>query len=95
MDIDKVRNSICEVSGVKSVHDLHAWALTSGKSSLTAHVVHDPSRTPEILRDDINAILADRFFVFHTTLQMESVPAVRRISPTAHREAETAKAHRG
>lgn len=41
---------------------------------LTAHVVHDPSRTPEILRDDINAILADRFFVFHTTLQMESVP---------------------
>ena len=74
MDIDKVRNSICEVSGVKSVHDLHAWALTSGKSSLTAHVVHDPSRTPEILRDDINAILADRFFVVHTTLQMESVP---------------------
>jgi Co/Zn/Cd efflux system component len=43
-------------------------------NSLTAHVVHDPSSTPEIVREAINAILADRFAVFHSTLQMESVP---------------------
>ncbi|QKV51928.1 MULTISPECIES: cation diffusion facilitator family transporter [Comamonadaceae] len=73
MDIAEVRNSIAKVSGVTSVHDLHIWALTSGKPSLTAHVVHDPSSTPEIVREAINAILADRFAVFHTTLQMESV----------------------
>ena len=30
------------VTDVSSVHDLHIWSLTSGKSSLTAHVVHEP-----------------------------------------------------
>lgn len=77
MDIVEVRKSISAVSGVASVHDLHVWALTSGKPSLTVHVVHEPSSAPESVREAINAVLADRFAIFHTTLQMESVPCSR------------------
>lgn len=74
MDIAEVSKSISAVDGVTSVHDLHVWALTSGKPSLTVHVVHDPSYAPEIVREAINSVLAAKFAVFHTTLQMETVP---------------------
>ena len=44
IDVQEVEKAICAVTGVSSVHDLHIWSLTSGKSSLTAHVVHEPER---------------------------------------------------
>jgi len=58
-----------------SIHDLHIWALTSGKASLTAHVVHDGAASPEAaLLPALQALLAERFDLHHTTLQCESVP---------------------
>lgn len=39
VDIDQVRQTLLGVSGVASIHDLHVWALTSGKASLTVHLV--------------------------------------------------------
>jgi cobalt-zinc-cadmium efflux system protein len=59
---------------VKGVHDLHVWSLTSGKASLTAHVVHLPGIDAQSLLEPLKNVLAERFSVFHTTLQMESTP---------------------
>lgn len=53
------------------MHDLHVWVLTSGKNSLTAHVVHGESTAPAELIKLIEAVLAGRYKVFHTTLQLE------------------------
>jgi cobalt-zinc-cadmium efflux system protein len=65
---------ITSTPGVVSVHDLHVWALTSGKTSLTAHVVHDATNAPDVLIDAIKIKLADQYKVFHTTLQLEIKP---------------------
>ena len=65
---------IVSTPGVVSVHDLHIWALTSGKSSLTAHVVHDPAASSDAIINALKVNLADRFNVFHTTLQLETKP---------------------
>jgi cobalt-zinc-cadmium efflux system protein len=63
------------VPGVSSVHDFHLWALTSGKASLTAHVVYDAAYSPEQqLLPALKDILATRFGVYHTTLQFEMTP---------------------
>ena len=39
IDLDEVRRHLLELPEVQSVHDLHAWTLTSSLPILTAHVV--------------------------------------------------------
>ena len=74
VDVAAVGQLIASTPGVVSVHDLHIWALTSGKTSLTAHVVHDGTAVPDALIDVIKIKLADQFKVSHTTLQLETKP---------------------
>ena len=75
IQVAEVEKAIVAVNGVLSVHDLHIWSLTSGKFSLTAHVVHDPEReAASTLLQALQEVLALRFNVFHTTLQLETTP---------------------
>lgn len=70
--VPEVMAAMTAVPGVQSVHDLHVWALTSGKSALTAHVVYQEGVMPESLLRPLQEVLAKRFQVLHTTLQMEA-----------------------
>jgi cobalt-zinc-cadmium efflux system protein len=79
MDIEQVQAALRAVPGVVSVHDFHLWAVTSGKASLTAHVVYDPAYPAEQLLPLLKEVLASQFAVYHTTLQFE-------LSPCAHTE---------
>lgn len=74
MDLSKIKQSMLAIKGVKSVHDLHVWSLTSGKPTLMAHVVYDTSGSHEAIRQEVGASLAREFSIFHTTLQLEIVP---------------------
>lgn len=72
VQVPEVMAAMAAVPGVQSVHDLHVWALTSGKSALTAHVVYQGGTDPESLLRPLQEVLAKRFQVLHTTLQMEA-----------------------
>lgn len=74
VEIGKIAQEMLAVKGVKSIHDLHVWALTSGKPSLTAHVVYEEAQFQDGVRDQLNAKLAERFSIYHTTLQLEVTP---------------------
>lgn len=71
IDIEEVTKAMLSVSGVLNVHDLHIWALTSGKNSLAAHVVYNENFLPALLIKNIQEVLGSQFKVFHTTLQCE------------------------
>ena len=71
VDVDEVGRTMLAVPGVTGVHDLHVWVLTSGKNALTAHVVHAANIDGAALIEPLKEMLADRFKVFHTTLQVE------------------------
>ncbi|VVC75626.1 Metal cation efflux system protein CzcD [Aquicella siphonis] len=60
------------VDGVKDIHELHVWTITSGRVSLTAHVVIDKSRDCEQVLQKIRELFASQFGISHTTLQHES-----------------------
>jgi cobalt-zinc-cadmium efflux system protein len=76
IDLEEVRRHLIELPEVKSVHDLHAWTLTSSLPILTAHVVvsdecfssGDAGRVLDHLQD----CLSGHFDVAHSTLQFES-----------------------
>jgi cobalt-zinc-cadmium efflux system protein len=75
VDLDEVRQHICEVDGVVDVHDLHAWTITSGVPVLSAHVVVDDActrsgRQGEVL-DRLGECLGTHFDVEHCTFQIE------------------------
>jgi cobalt-zinc-cadmium efflux system protein len=71
LDVDAAGAAICEQEGVRSVHDLHIWTVTSGFGALAAHVVVSPECDRDLVRRRIELLLRERFGIDHTTLQME------------------------
>ncbi|KAI7895376.1 cation efflux protein [Mucor mucedo] len=71
---EAIEKSLLQIPGVVAVHDLHIWALSPGKSSLTAHIT--VSQNKNLSYDDILAkgqqIICDIYGVHHSTLQIES-----------------------
>jgi cobalt-zinc-cadmium efflux system protein len=72
IDPDRVRDAMHAVAGVRAVHDLHIWSITSGQVSLSAHIDVDGSRTDREVLPALCATLRDRFHISHVTLQLEA-----------------------
>jgi cobalt-zinc-cadmium efflux system protein len=75
IDLTEVRAHMTALDGVKDVHDLHAWTITSGLPVLSAHVVVDPAvlsgnRSAAML-DALQFCLSGHFDVVHSTFQLE------------------------
>ena len=71
IDVDQVRESLFTAPGVAGVHDLHVWTITSGRESLSAHVVAKESITAPALLGEIRRMLHERFGINHVTIQIE------------------------
>jgi cobalt-zinc-cadmium efflux system protein len=73
MNLDEVVAVIRKVPGVIDIHDVHLWAITSGKNSFSAHVVHAPAISGSDVTTTIRETLAETFDIDHCTIQCEIV----------------------
>lgn len=71
LDIGEVEATMNAVSGVRSVHDLHVWSVTSGLASLSAHVHIEQTADGDAVLDRITRQLENRFDIHHCTIQIE------------------------
>ncbi|MCP4680096.1 MAG: cation transporter [Deltaproteobacteria bacterium] len=74
VDLQKLADALQKTSGVEKVTDLHAWALTSGYNTLSAHIVTSASLDAdgrEALREHLTGLLLSDFEIHHSTLQVE------------------------
>jgi cobalt-zinc-cadmium efflux system protein len=75
LDVVGLRGHLCEVPGVVDVHDLHAWTITSGMPTLSAHVTVTDQALAErgvgALLDQFSSCVAEHFGVTHATFQIE------------------------
>ncbi len=73
LDMGRLCSELESVAGVTLVHDIHAWTITSGYESLTAHVLVDPDYPGELetLRRRLQQIAYDDFGIAHITIQIE------------------------
>lgn len=71
VDIQKLRKSLEQIPGVKSIHDLHVWSLTSGVNAMSAHVVKDSTSTRNELLKALTEETTNNFTISHTTFQIE------------------------
>jgi cobalt-zinc-cadmium efflux system protein len=76
LDLAAIEEAMTQVAGVRRVHDLHVWTLTSGREAMSAHVVVDDVRESERLLEALHAVLHARFGIDHTTIQLEMEPPV-------------------
>ena len=67
----EVANAMLAVPGVVEVHDLHVWTVGSDFPALSAHVLVAPGDDCHEARRALAAMLAERFDLRHTTLQVE------------------------
>ncbi|HEX5718608.1 MAG TPA: cation diffusion facilitator family transporter, partial [Thermoanaerobaculia bacterium] len=81
IDLDEVRNALAGLPGVRGVHDLHVWTITSGMEALSAHLVVVDEASTTLLLQQVQASLHDRFGIHHTTVQIEPEPCGRFTHP--------------
>ena len=74
IDIEEVEDALASVGGVRSVHDLHVWPLSTTETALTAHLVAPEGSNDDLLRR-VRTMLHDRFHIEHTTIQVERLDA--------------------
>ena len=71
VDVRALGTAMVAVPGVREVHDLHVWEVTSGFPALSAHVRVGTENDCHQARMDLEAMLHDRFGIEHTTLQVD------------------------
>jgi cobalt-zinc-cadmium efflux system protein len=74
LDVTEIGRAMAAVPGVREVHDLHVWTVTSGFPALAAHVLAAPDADPDDVRRAVEAVLHERFEIDHTTLQTRVEP---------------------
>jgi cobalt-zinc-cadmium efflux system protein len=79
LDLGEIERAMTQVAGVRRVHDLHVWTLTSGREAMSAHVVVGDVRESERLLEALHAVLHARFGIDHTTIQLDVERPVLRI----------------
>ncbi len=75
ISLPEIRSTLCDISGVEDVHDLHVWSLGSQSHALATHVtIADiPPSESALILEQIKVTLRDKFQVHHTTIQFENV----------------------
>ena len=78
IDPEQIGRALAAETDVIEVHDLHVWEVTSGFPALSAHVVVRAGSDCHALRRHLQRVLADRFDLHHTTLQVDHEAAPQR-----------------
>jgi cobalt-zinc-cadmium efflux system protein len=73
IDLDLLKSEVEKIAGVKELHEVHVWTITSNKRALSGHVLIDNinTRDSQKILCNIKDLLLERFNISHTTLEVE------------------------
>lgn len=72
VNVEELRTGITKIPGVKAVHDLHVWSLTSGYNAMSAHIVIEDGIPYNDALQLINTTVINNYKIKHTTIQIET-----------------------
>jgi cobalt-zinc-cadmium efflux system protein len=70
VNMTALRGALARLPGVKDVHDLHVWTLTSGYNAMSAHLLMEDERLLRTIIDGARAV-AGEHSIRHVTVQVE------------------------
>ena len=68
IDPEEVKADLAAISGVTEVHDLHIWAVSSGRLALSVHLIAGKNGT---VLAAARAVMKAKYGIVHTTIQVE------------------------
>lgn len=71
VDPHEVSEALSEIEGVRAVHDMHIWSLSSNSHAIAAHVDMEAMAQWQAVLPQMQQILRERFGIEHSTLQPE------------------------
>lgn len=73
IESSEIEKALSGINGIKTLHHLHVWSLSSGIHALSAHVQIDDQMTSQsdVLLAEIQGLLEHKFGILHTTIQFE------------------------
>jgi cobalt-zinc-cadmium efflux system protein len=83
---EAVGHALVAEPDVVEAHDLHVWTLTSGFPIVSAHVLVRRESDCHAVRRRLEEMLAERFGLEHSTLQVEHAPGPVRIGRSFRRQ---------
>lgn len=73
IELDAIHGELKSIPGVADVHDLHVWSITTGKNTLTAHLMLESgSGSTQKVLSRAREVLEKRFGISHSTVQVET-----------------------
>jgi len=73
---EQVRDYLLGLTGVRDVHDLHIWGMSTTETALTAHLVVTAGVDADALLRQAGDELGQRFGIGHPTIQLERTETV-------------------
>jgi cobalt-zinc-cadmium efflux system protein len=71
IDAAAIAEYLRQCPGVREIHDLHIWGMSTTESALTVHLVMPEGYPGDTFMDSITQTLKERFAIQHSTLQIE------------------------
>jgi len=72
IELGEVADYLTTLPGVKAIHDLHVWAMSTSETALTVHLVMPDGQPDGDFLCRIAKALHDEFAIDHTTIQVET-----------------------
>ncbi|MBR2273357.1 MAG: cation transporter [Alphaproteobacteria bacterium] len=67
IDILAIKNTLCQLKGVKGIHHIHLWRINEYDVSLECHIEADDLQLTSVIRN----VLYEKFNIKHCTIQLE------------------------
>jgi len=72
VNLAAIREVVGRLPGVKEMHDLHVWTLTSGMHAMSAHVVVVDTTVHDAVLTAVHDTITSNFDIAHVTVQIEN-----------------------
>jgi cobalt-zinc-cadmium efflux system protein len=73
LDVSLISDAVRKIKGVKDIHDVHLWAITSGMYAMSCHLLIEDQMVSNCTQivDEVNQKLRQEFGISHSTVQLE------------------------
>ena len=71
IDLQDVRDYLCALPEVSTVHDLHVWPMSTTETALTAHLEMPNAHPGDAFLHEVCEHLHQKFTIQHSTIQIE------------------------
>ena len=73
INFESVSKYLSGLNGVREIHDLHIWGMSTAHTALTVHLVMPDGNNEQKFLEGIRADLHNKFGIEHTTIQIDNI----------------------